>query len=198
MSHLRTAILADPPNPLDSLSPPECRSWLASHGQGRLAYRSGVGDRAVVVRYALAGDEVVFRMPEYSPVLGYALGAQVTLEVEECTGDDRAEVVWVTGTAHAPTDEDTLLSRVTPVESWPPGVSTHLVCLPMTDVEGMVFPARPGPVSVASPSQTGPANTCVRRDATAPDRGDAGCVLPGSSTAPTRLVAAGARRPWAE
>jgi hypothetical protein len=136
----RNAVLPDPPQPHLTLSEPECRSWLAAHGEGRLAYRSGCGDRAVVVCYALGEDELVFRLPEYSPVLPYLPGTQITLEVEERTADDRAEAVRVTGTARAAVDEDAVLRLVTPAESWPAGVSTHLVCLPMTDVDGVVYP----------------------------------------------------------
>ena len=136
---LPRTVLPEPPEPHSRLSEPECRSWLATHGVGRLAYHSGCGDRAVVVCYALGEDEVVFRLPEYSPVLPYLPGTQITLEVEERTADDQAEAVRVTGTARA-ADEDARVRRVTPAESWPAGVSTHLVCLPMTDVDGVVYP----------------------------------------------------------
>ena len=119
--------------PSRRLSRPECRSWLASHREGRLGYRSGCGERAVVLTYALTEDEVVFRLPEYNPVLQYAPGEQVTLAVEESHGDV-AESVTVTGTARTVPD-DTPLELA---EAWPDGVSTRLMCLPLTSLEGDV------------------------------------------------------------
>lgn len=117
------------------LSRPECRSWLATHAEGRLGYRSGCGDRAVPVVYSLAGDEVVFRVPEYNQLLQYALGAPVTFEVAGPAEDDLAETVTVRGTTHAAA-ETAVPDGAVPPESWPPGVSTRLVCLPLTSVSG--------------------------------------------------------------
>ena len=76
---------------------------------------------------------MVFRLPEYNPVLQYAPGEQVTLAVEESDGDV-AESVTVTGTARTVPD-DTPLELA---EDWPAGVSTRLMCLPLTSLEGDV------------------------------------------------------------
>ena len=80
-----------------ALTRPECRTWLEAHHEGRLGYRSGLGRRAVVTSYAVAGEQVVFRVPEYNPVLQYAPGTQVTLEVDGTTADELAETVTVDG-----------------------------------------------------------------------------------------------------
>lgn len=118
------------------LSPSECRHWLDNHHVGRLAYGSGRGPRCVVVSYTVAEEQIVVRLPAYHEIVQYAPGAVVTFEVE-----DRAdlapglETVTVSGTA-ALVCGDERLTDVAFVESWPAGVSTSVVRLPMTAVEG--------------------------------------------------------------
>jgi len=118
------------------LSPSECRRWLDNHQEGRLAYGSGRGPRSVVVSYTVAEEQIVVRLPDYHEIVHYAPGAVVTFEVEDLTGTvPGLETVSVSGTA-ALVCGDERLTDVSFVESWPAGVSTSVVRLPMTAVEG--------------------------------------------------------------
>lgn len=113
----------------------ECQDWLTSHGEGRLGYTSGRGPRSVVVSYAMAGEQIVVRLPHYNEVVQYAPGSEVTFEVEGQTDTVPAlETVSVWGTAALAEPDQTF--DVDFAESWPDGVSTSLVYLPLTAVEG--------------------------------------------------------------
>ncbi|MCW2810253.1 MAG: hypothetical protein JWP61_711 [Friedmanniella sp.] len=119
------------------LSAPECRSWLEHHREGRLGYHTGRGERAVVVNYAIAGDQAVIRVPEYSEVFRYAVGAPTTLLVEGRGPETGwSEAVTVSGRAEEPPSPDRTLSEVQLDEDWPPGVQTHVLCLPLTSLRG--------------------------------------------------------------
>ena len=67
---------------LRRLSPHECKAWLCSHHEGRLGYQSGRGHRSVVVSYAVAGDQILVRLPDYNDIVHYAPGAEVSLDVD--------------------------------------------------------------------------------------------------------------------
>jgi hypothetical protein len=124
--------------PARRLSTREGRDWLTSHGEGRLAYQTGRGPRSVVVRYALADDHVVFRLPDYNDIVHYAPGERVTLEVEDgdrSTGDLQA--VTVTGQAQLETDQTAPAAPETQFEEeWPSGVRTSVIRLPLVEIEG--------------------------------------------------------------
>ena len=47
---------------LEDLSPDECRRLLASAHVGRLVYQDDLGPLAVPVNYAMAGNDIVFRV----------------------------------------------------------------------------------------------------------------------------------------
>lgn len=113
----------------------ECRDWLTSHRQGRLGYSSGRGPRSVVVSYCLLDEQIVVRLPDYNDIVHYAPGSQVVFEVEDQTDTVPGyETVSVTGMAElVDTDEQFDLDFA---ESWPDGVATSLVFLPLTAVEG--------------------------------------------------------------
>jgi nitroimidazol reductase NimA-like FMN-containing flavoprotein (pyridoxamine 5'-phosphate oxidase superfamily) len=121
------------------LSDHECRAWLQSHREGRLGYQTGRGPRSVVVSYAIAGDRIMFRLPDYNDIVHYAPGEQVTLKVEgkaAATGD--FEEVSVKGKAVlAGSGEEPVVREAKFEEAWPTGVSTRVICLPMTEVEGI-------------------------------------------------------------
>ncbi len=78
------------------LSPPECRAWLSEHHEGRLGYLSGRGPRSVVVCYAMAGDRIMLRLPDYNDIVHYAPGSEISLAVDG-TGTTHRETVNVTG-----------------------------------------------------------------------------------------------------
>jgi hypothetical protein len=130
--------------PVRHLSARECQDWLTSHGEGRLGYPTGRGPRSVVVRYAMTDGDIVFRLPDYNDIVHYAPGEDITLEVDGPSaprGD--FETVIVRGRA------ERAHAHQQPVEAafdeqWPSGVSTTVIRLPMTEVEGFEHdPAAP-------------------------------------------------------
>jgi len=119
------------------LSTRECHEWLDSHHEGRLGYPTGRGPRSVVVSYAIAGQQIVFRLPDYNDIVHYAPGERVTLEVDgvhDAAGD--FETVLVTGQAALAGEHAPEVAGAEFAEVWPSGVSTTVICLPMTQVEG--------------------------------------------------------------
>ena len=125
------------------LTASECHHWLSLHREGRLGYLSGRGQRAVVVSYTVAGAMILVQVPDYNDIAQYAPGAAVTLAVEgaaESTSAGGLETseVMVTGTA-AHADETTRPPADTEPfeESWPTGIKTSVVALPLTNVEGV-------------------------------------------------------------
>ena len=125
------------------LSHGECRDWLSSHREGRLGYQTGRGPQSVVVSYALADEQVVFQLPDYNDIVHYATGERVTLEVDGLApAAGQFETVTVTGQAQrANTQDGPTIGRSHLAEQWPTGVSTTVICLAMTDVEGYQVPA---------------------------------------------------------
>ena len=83
------------------LSPHECQAWLCSHHEGRLGYQTGKGPRSVVVSYAVAGDQILVRLPDYNDIVHYAPGSEVSLDVDGTPAAHR-ETVVVTGRAPWP------------------------------------------------------------------------------------------------
>jgi len=131
--------------PVRRLSPRECQDWLASHGEGRLGYPTGRGPRSVVVRYAMTGGNVVFRLPDYNDIVHYAPGEHVTLEVDGPSAPrGEFETVIVRGRAERAHAHQEHVAEAAFDEQWPPGVSTTVIHLPMTEVEGFEHdPAAP-------------------------------------------------------
>lgn len=115
----------------------ECNEWLTNHHEGRLRYTSGRGPRSVVVSYSMAQEHIVVRLPDYNDIVHYAPGAEVTLDVDDDQRDTviGSETVSVSGKA-ALADGLPDLHGVEFSESWPEGVGTAVVCLPLTDVRG--------------------------------------------------------------
>ncbi len=102
-----------------------------------MGYTSGRGPRSVVVSYAMAGNQIIVRVPAFNDIAHYAPGAPVTVVVEDAQAepDPRPETVSVFGTAEL-VDQSEDLGRVDFAESWPDGVGTAVVSLPLTAVEG--------------------------------------------------------------
>jgi nitroimidazol reductase NimA-like FMN-containing flavoprotein (pyridoxamine 5'-phosphate oxidase superfamily) len=133
----RLALREHGPRSVRRLSPRECQDWLTSHGEGRLGYPTGRGPRSVVVRYAMADGNIVFRLPDYNDIVHYAPGEHVTLEVDgpkAPRGD--FETVIVRGRAERAREQQEHVEEAAFDEQWPSGVSTTVIRLPMTDVEG--------------------------------------------------------------
>ena len=124
------------PTPPRPLSRTECRDWLSHHRQGRLRYLSGRGPRAVVVSYALAGDQIMLRVPDYNDIAHYAPGAEIRLEVSDDVPAGSEEVSVVGTAALADRAQAPLIEQADFEEEWPSGIATAVVCLPLTTVEG--------------------------------------------------------------
>lgn len=122
------------------LSPDECRNWLKHHSEGRLRYWSGRGPRGVVVRYALSGDHITFRLPDYNDIVHFAPGEPVTLTVDGTPSPAAGyETVSVVGTARlAGVDTPSDADEAQLDETWPPGVATTVIELPLVSVSGVV------------------------------------------------------------
>jgi hypothetical protein len=135
-------------SPSRRLSSGECRDWLVSHREGRLGYLTGRGPRSVVVNYAIADEHIMFRLPDYNDIVHYAPGERVTLEVDGVhapVGD--FETVMVTGEARLAGQHTPAVPESQFEEQWPAGVSTTVICLPMTEVKGFEHDAT-SPTSV--------------------------------------------------
>jgi nitroimidazol reductase NimA-like FMN-containing flavoprotein (pyridoxamine 5'-phosphate oxidase superfamily) len=128
--------------PTRSLSAGECRDWLTSHREGRLAYQTGRGPRSVVVSYAVTDRHIMFRLPDYNDIVHYAPGERVTLEVEGVHAPVQAfESVSVTGEAQLAVEDDpAVLQEAQFEEQWPAGVRTSVICLPITEMVGFQEP----------------------------------------------------------
>jgi hypothetical protein len=119
----------------------ECRRWLHLHHEGRLGYLSGSGQRSVVVSYTVADEQILLQVPDYNEISQYAPGARVTLAVDGVVEPSSAsepltgEVV-VTGTAGHETTRPSI-DTVRFEESWPTGIRTSIVTLPLTRVVGV-------------------------------------------------------------
>lgn len=114
---------------------------LIQHGhEGRLAYLSGRGARSVVINYAITDDQILFLVPYYNEITQYVPGRQVTLLVDEETTapvSRQHDTVSVKGIANlAGSKQASTIHRTTFLETWPPGVTTSIICLPISDIEG--------------------------------------------------------------
>ena len=108
-------------------------TWLTTQHEGRLDYQTGRGFRSVVVMYAVAGDQILFRVPDYNDIAHFASGEQVTLEVDAPQSTPQHPLtLCVTGRARLlradqlPVPPDQLFQ-----EPWPAGVATSIIGFPM-------------------------------------------------------------------
>jgi hypothetical protein len=94
-----------------------------------------------VVSYAVAGDQILVRLPDYNDIVHYAPGAEVSLDVDGGTPPAQRETVIVTGTAAlADSGERPLIDQAAFAEDWPADVRTSVLCLPLNTVEGFELP----------------------------------------------------------
>jgi hypothetical protein len=90
-----------------------------------------------VVSYAVAGDQILMRLPDYNDIVHYAPGSEVRIDVDGGTPAAHRETVVVTGKAAlAGGDQKPLIDQTAFQEEWPPDVSTSVICLPLTAIEG--------------------------------------------------------------
>jgi hypothetical protein len=118
----------------------ECRIWLDHHSEGQLGYLGGRGARSVAVSYAVTDDQILFLIPAYNEITQYVPGKEVTFQVAgESSGPAprHYDTVRVTGTANVQRLEQTPIVRRTSFgDLWPPDVTTSVIILPMTELEG--------------------------------------------------------------
>jgi len=118
--------------------PPTGDPWalLTEHHEGRLDYETGRGFRSVVVLYAIADGQILFRLPDYNDIVHYAPGERVTLEVDAAvTPSGDCTTVIVTGTAQLMEIEQMgITADAVFDEPWPPDVTTSIIGLPPKDV----------------------------------------------------------------
>lgn len=108
----------------------ENRWRLSRHQEGRIHYQTGRGPRCLAVTYAVAGDYVLLRLPEFNDVTHYAPGRPVVLEVSDAHSTLQVRgVAHVAGSRHA-----RLVEQATFPEPMPVGVATRVICLPLDDV----------------------------------------------------------------
>jgi hypothetical protein len=121
----------------------DCRIWLSQHHEGRLGYVSGRGPRSVVVIYALVDNQILLQVPEYNEITQYAPGAKVSLaidaEVEPMSvnwAGRTINAITVTGTAALASERGRWSTAAGLFEeSWPAGIRTSIVSLPLTGLE---------------------------------------------------------------
>ena len=124
------------------LDPTTCREILARQREGRLAYRTGRGRRAVPVHFNLGGDFIVFHAAAYNEIAQYVPGEEVSLELTHAPRHGREgweiRVVGVAEPLDADPDD---LTDAAP-EVWPQGVSWFSLRIPVTDISGSELSAR--------------------------------------------------------
>ncbi len=113
----------------------EDRRRLSQHREGQLHYQTGRGPRCLAVTYAVAGDYVLLRLPEYNDLGHYAPGRPVVLEVPDANPDRGLQVEGVAqaaGPQHKALIEQTRFPE--PVLA---GVATRVICLPLAGLGPM-------------------------------------------------------------
>jgi hypothetical protein len=119
------------------------RRRLSRHQEGRIHYQTGRGPRCLAVTYAVSGDYVLLRLPEFNDVAHYAPGQPVVLEVP-----DAHRTVQVRGVAQvAGRRQAGLVEHARFPEPVPVGVATRVICVPLDDVEA-VPSAEPDPTDL--------------------------------------------------
>lgn len=134
----------------------ECRSWLSSHGEGRLGYESGRGPRHVVVAYVLEGDDVVFRVTDFNEITQYAPGHRVDLTVSGRDGETTRQRVTATGRATLRPDTRSAVLHQLSDDPRPGGPSTVVIGVRLETIHGEVV----GQHGQADPAAGGPAHPC--------------------------------------
>ena len=90
-------------------------------------YQTGRGPRCLAVTYAVAGNYVLLRLPDYNDLGHYAPGRPVVLEVSEPDHSLQVEgVAQVAGPQH-----QALIEQARFPEPVPAGVTTRVICLPL-------------------------------------------------------------------
>jgi nitroimidazol reductase NimA-like FMN-containing flavoprotein (pyridoxamine 5'-phosphate oxidase superfamily) len=124
---------------IDELSRDECLALLPEESVGRLAFVDADGPVAVPVNYALAGEQIVFRVEGRSH-LREAVGPPMAFEVDHTEPDARSGwSVLVRGTAHevALDDVPDLLRQMSePPRPWAEGIHSVWVAITPHKVTG--------------------------------------------------------------
>lgn len=118
----------------------ESRTLIRHRHEGRLAYLSGRGPRSVAINYAVTDDQILFLVPSYNEITQYVPGMRVTLLVDQdgtAPASRPFDTVRIKGTAQlAGTEQASTVERTSFPETWPRGVSTSIIYLPMGEIRG--------------------------------------------------------------
>jgi hypothetical protein len=101
---------------------------------------TGRGPRCVAVNYAVHGDEIVLRVPEFNEICQYAPGCEVCLVIDEMVAAD-SEWVEVTASGVASVVdhcEHTSRERDDLDEVWPSGLTASTLRVPIAELHGVV------------------------------------------------------------
>lgn len=105
----------------------EDRLRLSQHQEGHLHYQTGRGPRSLAVTFAVAGDYVLLRLPEYNDLGHYAPGRPVVLDVPDPDHGLQLEgVAQVAGPRL-----EALIKQTRFPEPVPAGVAARVICLPL-------------------------------------------------------------------
>ena len=111
----------------------EDRLRLSRHEEGRIHYQTGCGPRCLAVTYALSGDYILLRLPEYNDVTHYAPERPVLLEVS-----DAHDTLQVRGVAHVAGRRHVgLVDQASFPEPAPTGIAVRVICIALDDVEAV-------------------------------------------------------------
>jgi len=124
---------------LESLTPAECRQYLAEGGIGRFLFvEAGRGPVAIPVNFRMDGDDVVFRTSSGGSVSAGLHERRVSFDVDHL--DDALGEGWsvlVTGKARVITDPDGLVhAEALHIEPWAGGDKPVYVRLTASQVTG--------------------------------------------------------------
>ena len=121
-----------------SLTRVECRDRLERGHEGRLSCLTGRGPRAIVISYAVDGNDVVLRLPEYNDLTPYATTSEITLLVDvPGPPEPGPALIAVTGWAEVVEHGEHLAPGPRELaEVWPSGLQTWTLRLPLDHLEG--------------------------------------------------------------
>jgi hypothetical protein len=131
----------------------------------------------VVVRFAVIGNSLLMRLPEYHEAVGYASNLQVCLRVDGTSGPTSERTsVEVRGRARRADQEEVGSGAEEALgERWPDGIRTHQLLLPLTGIvllseAALTEPRPPRPSALAPPNPYRPDRPATRAERSEPSR----------------------------
>lgn len=135
--------MSEQANPINELSPNECRLRLASHVVGRIVTRVRDVVDIFPVNYVVDGDDIVLRTAEGTKLAEMVIGGEVLFEVDEFN-DHEAWSVVVRGTAQVLVLEaEIAAAEALSLKPMAPNVKRNFVRITTNQITGRAF-ARTG------------------------------------------------------